>query len=69
MTFKPGWLREQCYILAGNSKSTSAFEWLSRPLGELVEWIRINNRLIEKEKQQYEAARAAHGGRKYGFRR
>ena len=69
MTFNPGWLREQCLILAGNSKSTSVFEWLSRPLRELGEWIRINNRLMEKEKQFYENARAARGGRKFGPRR
>lgn len=47
------------------------FEWLAQPLRELTEWIKVNNRLIEKEEQRQEEAREQlrHRGRKFGGRR
>ncbi len=56
-------------MLAKNNHTPVPF-WLSRPLRELGEWIRANNRLVEKEEQSREEARQQlqHRGRKYGRR-
>jgi len=38
---------EQCMILAQNNNTPVPY-WLSRPLWELRDWIRINNVVISK---------------------
>lgn len=42
---------ETCLIMARNN-NTSATDWLKIPLVQLVEWVKVNNSIFQKEEEE-----------------